>query len=133
MAPSCDDQPESTRERECVSGCFCCGQLNGQPADIQIGSGDCIGRNCEEVCLELFGAVVGDCASQPKKPDGNPCDASTQCLSGFCAPAGGTNKVCCHQRCNGVCERCDIPATLGTCITLSPDECGSGGAAGSGG
>ena len=45
---------------------------------------------------------------------GTACTAGTQCGSGFCADG-----VCCDNACAGTCERCNQPATLGTCSPIA--------------
>ena len=45
---------------------------------------------------------------------GSSCTSSVECLSGYCVDG-----VCCTSQCNGVCQACNLPASLGTC-TVAP-------------
>jgi hypothetical protein len=55
----------------------------------------------EDFIMDFVGGVPG--AS---------CNASTDCLSGYCVDG-----VCCTTRCDGVCQACDLTAD-GTCVTV---------------
>src|SRR5262249_36193554 len=43
------------------------------------------------------------------------CTMASQCPTGFCVDG-----VCCNSACNGTCESCAVPGSLGTC-TAVPD------------
>jgi hypothetical protein len=62
----------------------------------------------------------GDCLRQR----GDACTANTQCASGACASG-----VCCDKACNGACEACARPGSIGTCslpdYSADPLNCGA--------
>jgi len=75
------------------------------------------------------------------------CDVSAHCTGGMCVPDQGpggfcnmsnecgagltcVDNVCCNSACNGSCEACDLPGSVGTCTAVpngqDPDnECGA--------
>jgi hypothetical protein len=65
-------------------------------------------------------------ASPPDAPlvmNGRPCSAGPQCESGQCVDG-----VCCSGACSGLCQACNVPGSLGTCVPVSAgqdpdDEC----------
>jgi hypothetical protein len=88
------------------------------------------------VCANNTCQVDGTCASQSsdagvpqsdaavKRDNGESCDNTTQCQSGYCVDG-----VCCNSACNGRCARCDIAGHVGQCESIpantDPDnECG---------
>jgi len=56
--------------------------------------------------------VAGACVS--KKADGYACGAANECANGSCADG-----VCCARACNGQCEACDVPGSVGQCVAVS--------------
>jgi hypothetical protein len=48
--------------------------------------------------------------------NGESCDTSTACTSGFCV-----DHLCCDTACNGVCEACDVAGSKGTCAAVPAD------------
>jgi hypothetical protein len=71
---------------------------------------------CRNAC-----AADADCASPAVcingscglKGPGKPCADGTECLSHFCAQG-----FCCNSACNGTCQSCGLPGTLGTCTSV---------------
>lgn len=66
---------------------------------------------------------IADTASSDaaKKPNGSPCAAAGECLSGFCPPQDG---VCCNERCDTVCRSCKASknrAADGACTAIKED------------
>ncbi len=47
-------------------------------------------------------------------PAGMGCTTGAQCASGSCVDG-----VCCNTACNGQCEACDVPGSLGTCTAVT--------------
>jgi hypothetical protein len=45
--------------------------------------------------------------------NGKPCSGNDQCMSGFCV-----DNVCCNTACNGNCESCVVPGSVGTCSAV---------------
>src|SRR5262249_3955122 len=83
----------------------------------------CSGSKCTSPC-----AGDGDCASGyycsnpgssgtcvAKSGPSLGCSAADQCTTSFCSPDG----VCCDSPCNGQCESCSEPGSLGACKTVS--------------
>ncbi len=119
-----------------------------QPADLCDGQGncqdsgeiDCNGYAClgddacrtdcraDADCLPDFHCDGDACV--PDLNTGSPCSRDSQCTSANCVDA-----VCCQTTCAGVCHRCDLPETAGTCTPVpsgqDPDgECPGDGACG---
>ena len=46
-------------------------------------------------------------------PDGRPCQQESQCKSGLCV-----DEVCCDVKCDGACQACDLPGSVGTCCSV---------------
>lgn len=98
-----------------------CTNAADQPAD-QAG-------RCGTSCTNDNGCdVSANCTANVCVPDVGPggfCTSPAQCLGGlFCV-----DSVCCSSACNGSCEACDLPGSVGTCTTVpagqDPDaECG---------
>ena len=55
---------------------------------------------------------MGTCQSQGLP--GDSCSLSSQCQSGLSCVDG----VCCNSACNGLCEACNVPGSLGTCAPV---------------
>ncbi len=98
-----------------------------EPLPGVFGLGTCVDGECPP-----------DCANKPCGADdgcGNPCldacgelgaacGAGEECLSGLCVDG-----VCCDKACDGSCEACNLPDTLGTCSPYAggsdpEQECG---------
>lgn len=88
-------------------------------------------RCCEADCRALGGRVcstAGRCQCPQERTeasgacllrDGEPCRNAEGCASNHCVDG-----YCCNGSCAGVCERCDDPASLGTCALYAADtEC----------
>jgi len=56
--------------------------------------------------------VGGSCQSN-KKPNGQTCNTSTDCGSGYCV-----DNICCNSSCQGICQGCNVPGKLGSCVNL---------------
>lgn len=48
---------------------------------------------------------------------GATCDAGAQCGTGFCSDG-----VCCEATCDGVCEACNVPGSVGKCTPIPDGE-----------
>ena len=59
-------------------------------------------------CASGFFCNAGTCAA--RIPAGRACRTTAECTSGFCVDG-----VCCNTACNGQCEACDNPDSLGMC------------------
>ena len=119
-----------------------------QPADVCDGLGNCFDRGeidcapftclADDACRNACGddthcqndhhCEQGDCL--PDGTLGQACARDGQCATGHCADG-----VCCDSACDGLCQRCDLANTLGTCaptgIGQDPDdECAGQGACG---
>lgn len=85
--------------------------------------------SCGQTCYGDF-----DCASgfycdgqstcQFKKSVGGACLSENECISGNCADG-----YCCDVACQGTCQSCDLPGSVGSCTFLPlgsdpDDECG---------
>lgn len=106
------------------------------------GSGACIdneaGTDCEPyVCRDVNGAFGctnpcmsdDDCrdgyycteaACKKKLANGQACETSAICNSGYCVDG-----VCCDASCNGQCEACGEPGSEGVCIAIEGQPRGS--------
>jgi len=70
---------------------------------------------CSTTCMNDSGCdISAHCASGVCVPDqgqGGYCNVPNDCAAGlFCV-----DNVCCNSACNGTCEACDIPGSVGTC------------------
>jgi hypothetical protein len=63
--------------------------------------------------------VVGIEAGAPKRANGESCLAGGDCVSNLCADG-----VCCNAPCQGQCQTCNGPGTMGTCLPISGDPQG---------
>jgi len=104
-----------------------CSGDSGGPAIIVRGAREYVagvasytGQNCAEFgCstkVDEYESFIRDwVGGEP----GDPCSGSLDCDSGYCVDG-----VCCTTPCGGVCQACNLPASLGTCTTV-PDgyEC----------
>lgn len=89
---------------------------------------ECEGAVCRTGCSSDIHCVSGyycsGSACVAKKPLGQTCGASNQCISGICADG-----VCCNTDCTGACRSCNIAGSVGTCSNYSANtdpeaECG---------
>ncbi len=118
------------------------------PADLCDGQGHCFDRGTLE-CAPYTCAAADAChtacdsdaecqagfhcqqsACTADRPLGQACVRPGQCTSGQCVDG-----VCCDSACDGLCQRCDLAATLGSCSPLPAgadpdDECAGTGACG---
>lgn len=67
---------------------------------------------------DAFCAPTGLC--EFKRKDGQPCEASGECTSGNCVDA-----VCCNGPCNGQCEACNLPSSIGSCAPVTGKPIGA--------
>ncbi len=97
-----------------------------------------------QVCTVMTTQPPPTCATSCTTDAG--CDVSAHCTGGVCVPDQGpggfcemsqecssgltcVDNVCCNRACNGSCEACDLPGSVGTCAAVAsgqdPDnECG---------
>lgn len=62
--------------------------------------------------------ILGSFDVAPDGPaTGTVCDAGSQCATGFCSDG-----VCCEATCDGVCEACNIPGSVGKCAPIPDGE-----------
>jgi hypothetical protein len=66
-------------------------------------------KNQNEVGVDCGGLCSAACGV------GTPCENSFECASGACASG-----VCCATTCNGPCQQCDAPGSVGMCVQLAP-------------
>jgi hypothetical protein len=105
QAGTCEPKPKGQAAVPAgACGAYLCnGTATSCPTSCSAGT-DCItGSFCSN------SACVGQAAN------GKPCMQGTDCASGFCAPDG----VCCDAPCNGQCEACGEPGSVGSCTTVS--------------
>ena len=109
---------------------------NGQCASGSCADGVCCNEACDGTCKACNAA--GQCQNIPVNTDpaeecpgtqvcngsggcvkqqGDTCNASSQCLSGFCR-----NGYCCDSDCPGSCRRCDLAGSLGTCGNVASGQ-----------
>jgi hypothetical protein len=102
--------PESCSPFQCsISGCFkaCSTQLQ---------------------CLEGYYCDVAAGTCRVKVANGKAATSSGQCTSGFLADG-----LCCDWPCTGICEACNSPGSLGSCVAVTTPRtpcAGSGGVCG---
>lgn len=105
---------------ECVSGAVCQNDVAGAR---RCCSRDCAaeGKVCAEngscICPPGQTAAGNDCLLQR----GDPCGTgAAQCGAGLACVDG----VCCDDACDGACERCNVPGSVGQCAFDSRDTNG---------
>ena len=96
---------------------------NGAGACTTATTSTCSSNQCADGTKCLGSCTAGSCATGTycdatgvclsAKANGTPCQAGTECASGFCVDG-----VCCSGACNGQCQACNL-TTPGTC-TLVP-------------
>jgi hypothetical protein len=138
-------QTSTDPENECSPGvCDGAGVCKGQIGDTCMMPGQCLSGYCADgVCCD--GACTGTCVActnalkgggtngvcgnvkaltDPQNECANgvcsagacigdpgaTCSQNSQCLSGFCADG-----VCCNAACDGECQSCKVPGSVGTC------------------
>lgn len=80
---------------------------NGQRWDRTAGDG--LSRQCVSVTTTL-----ADMSSIPPQSNGSPCNAATECQSGFCVDG-----VCCDSDCSGdACRACNVSGNVGACTAI---------------
>lgn len=79
-----------------------------------------VGGSCSDnsQCSSGLLCENGTCAA--KRLDGEACTTGNECASGNC-----TDQVCCDAICNGSCESCNEPGTVGTCTAAISGTLGS--------
>ena len=97
-----------------------CTNMMAQPppvcAAMCLGDGDCdLSAHCNPITMQC----------DPDQGQGGFCSHPQDCGSGLTC----VDNVCCNTACNGSCEACDLPGTVGTCTKVAsgqdPDnECG---------
>jgi len=97
---------------------------DGQGVCIDSGEVDCNGYAClsDEACRTdcladadcMPGLHCDNKACANDLGDGEACLRDSQCISSHCV-----DEVCCATLCDGICQRCDLSGTAGTC-TLVP-------------
>src|SRR5207244_6720645 len=77
------------------------------------GGSACLG-NCstDDDCQGGDYGAAGCCVR--RKGNGSGCGAADQCDSGVCADG-----VCCNKACDGQCEACDEPGSVGACVAVA--------------
>jgi hypothetical protein len=60
-------------------------------------------------CASGYSCVGGICLVS----GGQPCTTDAQCGSHFCRDG-----VCCNEDCRGLCEKCSLPGSIGTCTAI---------------
>ena len=94
--------PSACPSNQCADNTKCSG---GCSATLPCGGG----KYCDPtgVCL-------------PLKPNGTPCQNSSECANSACFDG-----VCCSSACTSQCQACNEPNNVGTCITVSGAPRGS--------
>jgi hypothetical protein len=80
------------------------------------GGFTCNGNRCGTSCITDAECVApNSCVNNlcAMLPLGSPCSGDVACGSGFC-----TQGVCCNERCNGVCQQCNDPGSMGLCAPV---------------
>jgi hypothetical protein len=78
------------------------------------GATGCLGTCTGDMqCVTGAYCDMGTNACQPVAGLGNPCSTAAQCGGLDCVDG-----VCCATTCNGLCERCNAPGSLGLCVPV---------------
>ncbi len=98
-----------------TSAAFCDGRgACGTPRSTMCNPYVCGATSCLSMCTTDADCATGNtceaghCVAQ--RPAGMGCTSNAACASGNCVDG-----VCCNTACNGQCEACDVPGSLGTC------------------
>ncbi|MFO0675835.1 MAG: hypothetical protein U0169_04835 [Polyangiaceae bacterium] len=122
----------------CDGGCDACNLVPGVCTAVSAGSTgsrpacapfvcDGVSRACPTACTNdaqcgagLFCAAGGRCV--PRRDAGATCDPGTECNDpSRCAPCAAgacVDGVCCNRACEGQCEACDVPGSVGSCVPV---------------
>ncbi|HZS39530.1 MAG TPA: kelch repeat-containing protein [Polyangia bacterium] len=88
------------------------------PATLACAPYLCGGASCKTTCAADADCIAGGYCSggacTGKLPLGAACSTGNQCGSSNCVDG-----VCCDGACNGQCQACNLPASLGTCATVT--------------
>ena len=103
-----------TGAKQCT-GSGTCG-LGGQPKECcpYLCAGDSCGTGCLESTQCCTGYVCQNGQCMPKKANGTTCVSAGQCQSGLCIDG-----YCCDDKCDGGCQACNVPGSLGACTDHS--------------
>lgn len=109
-----------------VQGDLCDGQGTCQGgSEVPCAPFGCRGNECGETCSgdaecakDAICGPAGVCVAT--KPLGDSCGTDGECNSGYCVDGH-----CCNAICNGQCEACDDPSSLGRCGTITGPPHGS--------
>jgi hypothetical protein len=107
--------PAATTTFTAASSC------DGNGACVTPPPGSCFPYKCGTAVCKGACAADADCASPAVcisgscglKGMGQSCAGNGECLSKFCAQG-----VCCNAACNGSCQSCGLPGTMGTCTNV---------------
>lgn len=136
-AGSCAYPTDQCRRPDCFGGVATLGAACSQghcplPQQQLCGDYACGGVRCNGDCAADADCAPGHFCSggvcTVKVAAGAHCAADSQCGSGHC-----TDGVCCESTCDGQCEACDVPGSLGSCVAVSGaphgarQSCGSDG------
>jgi hypothetical protein len=138
----CSGDPAGCQSGNCVDGVCCSTACDKKCEACVVGltgapTGTCapvlLGKQDGNACTALGGCGVNNlctCEDGVKNQTevgvdcGGPCltacGAGTACANDFdCASGACSNGVCCNTSCNGQCDRCDVPGSIGTCVQLA--------------
>jgi len=116
--PGSGDTP-SHLELDDICGATAC--QDGGSADCD-GYVTCAGTDCPSACAGDADCVTsyhcdGSNLCVPDQGNGNPCGRPGECASGFCVDG-----VCCNNLCDGLCRRCDLAGSVGTCDDVATGD-----------
>jgi hypothetical protein len=101
-----------------ISGMLCNGLGTCAPGTASCGTYPCLGTSCTKQCVSQddctdigFCSAAGTCEN--RRPNGAQCSEGYECQSYICADG-----VCCNTTCDGQCEWCADPFTLGVCVAV---------------
>ncbi|MFT3912831.1 MAG: OmpA family protein [Anaeromyxobacteraceae bacterium] len=118
------DAATACRGASCSAGtatlAAACDGAGACPAPQTLGCGEyaCGATACLAACQVNADCAAGAwCSAGACVPKGGPgaaCSADDACAGGHCADG-----VCCNAACNGQCEACDVPGSVGTCAPVA--------------